>query len=190
MCVVLFPSTSSYQKQADILRGLNSTKWANSHSFRRESCVILFTFFFQAVLSSATSKWGSGRWEIFLLFSFNVTSFLFNLDHDKWKWIAARLYLSFAANLKCRTRQSENAAHRSFTSTCWQRLWISITLRRQGPFVFQIFKWYALFRDEEMMGSAGAANSAPSRPRPRRFQNCLHCLPHSLPHRSWAELSS
>lgn len=95
--------------------------------------------------------------------------------------------------LKCRTCQ-KIGAHRSFTSTCWERLWISITLQSHRPFIFQFFFLNAaLFPFAGIIFNAGAAQSALSRSRtPRRhrdekcsirrcsFKTCHRCLPPSL----------
>lgn len=135
------------------------------------------------------SKMGSGRSEIFSISPSMSPSFV-QPGPRQMKTNSGQALSFLCRYLKCRTRQ-KIGAHRSFTSTCWQRLGISITWQRQGPFIFQIFKYYVLFPDGGIIiFNAGAAYSTLSRSRtswrrhgeicstrPCRFQNSHHCLP-------------
>lgn len=139
---------------------LNNTKWE-----KRESCVILlFSFFFKRFCRQRlqTGKVDAGRF--FFPFLLQCHLLLSNLDSRQMKMNSGQALSFLRRYLKCRTRRSENGAHRSFTSTCWQRLWMSIISQLQGPFIFQISKWYVLFPDGGIIVSAGAANPALSGP--------------------------
>lgn len=143
-------------------RVLNNTKSAN---FSRENPV---SFYYLNLFSSGSvvSDFKTGKWTLGDFFPFNLQCHLLlsNLDSRQMKMNGGQALSFLRRYLKCRTRRSENGAHRSFTSTCWQRLWISFTPQLQGPFIFHISKWYVLFPDVGIIVSAGAANPALSGP--------------------------
>lgn len=155
--------------------------------FKRKSFVIVFP----VVPLKDTSKWGSGRLDIFFPFLLQCHLLLFNLDQDKWKWIAARLYLFFAVISSVEhARKLPHIVHSPphAGKGCESQLLYSVK--------HHLYFWFlnaVLFPVGGLIFNAVAAHSALSRSRtssrqcgeicsigPCRFQNCHHCLPLSL----------